>query len=132
MPVENSAAVITVGSSDVELSDSFRAFARDGISRAADKYLGRLTTASIHVNRDGGLFHCTVKARIGTLKPMVADSKHDDCYAAFTSALQKVEKQLRRTKRELREDKAKRVDKDAVLEDGLRPERREGGSEPAS
>jgi hypothetical protein len=32
----------------------------------------------------------------------------------------KVEKQLRRAKRELREDKATRVDKDLTLRDGLR------------
>jgi hypothetical protein len=34
--------------------------------------------------------------------------------------LNKVAKQLRRTKRELREDKAERTDKEVVLNDGLK------------
>jgi ribosome-associated translation inhibitor RaiA len=41
-------------------------------------------------------------------------------YLAFGDALNKVAKQLRRAKREIREDKAERTDKEAVLNDGLR------------
>jgi hypothetical protein len=48
-----------------------------------------------------------------------AEGRDKDIYLAFNAALGKVAKQLRRTKRELREDKAERTDKDAVLREGM-------------
>ena len=42
---------------------------------------------------------------------MSGEAKSTDSYAAFRLALERVAKQLRRAKRELREDKAERVDK---------------------
>lgn len=50
------------------------------------------------------------------------EAQDKDCYIAFKAALEKVEKQLRRTKRELREDKAVRLDKDLTIREGMRPE----------
>jgi ribosome-associated translation inhibitor RaiA len=47
------------------------------------------------------------------------EARDKDIYVAFNTALEKVAKQLRRTKREVREDKGARIDKDAVLRDGL-------------
>jgi ribosomal subunit interface protein len=111
---------ITIESSSVDLSDAFREHAQQGIARAANKYFGHLNKASVHVGREGVLFRCTVNIQMGALKMMSADAQDKDCYVAFKAALEKVEKQLRRAKRELREDKAIRVDKDQVLRDGLR------------
>jgi ribosomal subunit interface protein len=113
---------ITIQSSSVDLSDAFREHAQQGIARVASKYFGHLNVASVHVGREGVLFRCTVNIQMGALKMMSAESQDKDCYVAFRSALEKVEKQLRRAKRELREDKAVRLDKDRTLRDGLRSE----------
>jgi ribosomal subunit interface protein len=113
-------SVITIQSSSVDLGDSFRDHAQQGIIRVASKYFGHLNAASVYVSREGILFRCTVNIQMGALKMMSAEGQDKDCYLAFKSALEKVEKQLRRTKRELREDKAVRVDKDLTLRDGLR------------
>ncbi len=43
---------------------------------------------------------------------MSGEAKSTDIYAAFRLALERVAKPLRRAKRELREDKAERLDKD--------------------
>jgi ribosomal subunit interface protein len=112
---------ITAKSSSVDLSDAFRDHARQGIIRVASKYFGHLNSASVHVGREGSLFRCSVNIQMGALKMMSAEAQDKDCYAAFKAALEKVEKQLRRAKRELREDKAIRVDKDRALQEGLRP-----------
>jgi hypothetical protein len=48
-----------------------------------------------------------------------AEGSDKDIYLAFNAALTKVAKQLRRTKRELREDKAERTDKDVVLRERI-------------
>jgi ribosome-associated translation inhibitor RaiA len=44
-----------------------------------------------------------------------------DIYLPFNAALTKIAKQLRRTKRELREDKGERTDKDVVLRERISP-----------
>jgi ribosomal subunit interface protein len=121
MALESVDSPISVQSSNVDLGDAFRDFARQNIMRVASKYFGRLNTASVHVTREGLLFRCTVNVQMGALKTMSAESQDKDCYLAFKGGLEKVEKQLRRAKRELREDKATRVDKDQVLRDGLNP-----------
>ncbi|HZH51838.1 MAG TPA: ribosome-associated translation inhibitor RaiA [Microvirga sp.] len=120
MDLEGVLKAITVKSSSVDLSDAFRDHAQQAIARVVAKYFGRLNTASVHVGREGSLFRCTVNVQMGALKMMSAEAQDKDCYAAFKIALEKVEKQLRRAKRELREDKAVRVDKDRALQDGLR------------
>ena len=111
---------ISVQSSKVDLGDTFRNHAQQSILRAASKYFGQLNTASVHVTREGPFFRCTVNIQMGALKMMIADQQHESCYVAFNGALAKVEKQLRRAKRELREDKPTRVDKDVVIREGLR------------
>jgi ribosomal subunit interface protein len=112
--------VITIQSSSVDLGEAFRDHAQQGIIRAASKYFGDLNAASVYVSREGNLFRCTVNIQMGSLKMMSAEAQDKDCYVAFKGAMGKVEKQLRRAKRELREDKATRVDKDLTLRDGLR------------
>src|SRR4051812_41782884 len=115
MKLESVATEITVQSSTVDLGDAFREHARAGILRVASKYFGRLTTGSAHVTRDGASYRCTVNMQPGALKMMSGEASDKEIYAAFDRALDKVAKQLRRTKREVRDDKGERVGKDATL-----------------
>ena len=110
---------ITIQSSNVDLGEALPAHAEASILRVAGKYFGRLSTASVHFSREGTGYRCSVNIQMGALKMMSAEAQNKDCYLAFNAALAKAEKQLRRAKRELREDKASRVDKDMVLRDGL-------------
>ena len=120
MALDRTGKAISVQSSKVELGDTFRSHAQQSIIRTASKYFGQLNTASVHVTREGPFFRCTVNIQMGGLKMMSAEHQHESCYVAFNGALAKVEKQLRRAKRELREDKPTRVDKDVVIREGLR------------
>lgn len=115
----NDDRAVSVQSSNIELGEAFRDYARESILRIADKYFGQLSTASVHVSREGLLFRCTVNMQMGALKKKSADFQHEDCYIAFKNAVERVEKQLRRAKREHREDKPSRLDKDMILRDGL-------------
>jgi ribosomal subunit interface protein len=120
MSLEGADNSILVQSSTVDLGDMFPEYARTNIRQVAGKYFGRLSAASVHVARDGNIYRCTVNIQMGALKKMTGEAKNKDLYAAFRQALQKTAKQLRRSKRELREDKAERVDKDALLREGNR------------
>jgi ribosomal subunit interface protein len=110
-----------VQSSNIDLGSSLPNHAREGILRVASKYFGRLNTASVHFTREGITYRCSVNMQMGSLPIKSAEGSDKDIYLAFNTALNKVAKQLRRTKREVREDKGERLDKDAVLRSGLRP-----------
>ena len=119
MRLESVDKAITVQSSDVHLGDRLPAHARDSILRVASKYFGRLNTASVHFSREGITYRCSVNMQMGGLPMKSAETQDKDIYLSFNAALAKVAKQLRRTKRELREDKAERVDKDVVLRERI-------------
>jgi ribosomal subunit interface protein len=125
MSLESAENSILVQSSTVDLGEAFPEYARTNIRQVAGKYFGRLSAASVHVTREGITYRCTVNIQMGALKKMTGEAKNKDLYAAFRQALQKAAKQLRRSKRELREDKAERVDKDALLREGNRPPARD-------
>jgi ribosomal subunit interface protein len=96
---------ITVGSANVSLGSAFPDLAKQQIREVAEKYFGDLTTASVHVSKEGTSFRCSVNIRMGALRMMSAEAQAKEVPLAFRGALVKVEKQLRRTKRELRENK---------------------------
>ena len=121
MRLENVDNTITVQSSNVHLGDRLPAYARESILRVASKYFGRLNTASTHFSREGISYRCSVTMQMGGLPMKSAEAKDKDIYLAFNAALAKVSKQLRRTKRELREDKPARTDKDVVLRERISP-----------
>ncbi len=111
---------ILVQSSSINLGDVLPDYARTSILKLAGKYFGHLNTASVHFNREGTMYRCTVNVQMGALKMMSGEAKSTDIYAAFRLALERAAKQLRRAKRELREDKAARTDKDMLLREGSR------------
>jgi ribosomal subunit interface protein len=112
-------APITVQSSTVDLGEILPDHARQSILRVAAKYFGRLTRASVHFNREGAGYRCTVTMQMGGTKIAAGEALDEDCYKAFDAALSKAAKQLRRKKRAVRKDKGTRVDKDMILREAL-------------
>jgi ribosomal subunit interface protein len=112
---------ITIQSSNIHLGDGLPDYARENILRVASKYFGRLNIASAHFTKEGITYRCSVNMQMGGLPMKCAEAKDKDIYLAFNAALDKVGKQLRRAKRELREDKAESVDKGAVLRERISP-----------
>src|SRR3712207_4386032 len=119
MKLESVDKAVTVQSSNVHLGDGLPDYARENILRVASKYFGRLNTASAHFTKEGISYRCSVNMQVGGLSVKSGEAKDKNIYLAFNAALAKVAKQLRRTKRELREDKAERIDKDLILRERI-------------
>ena len=119
MTQNNVDQAITIQSSNIHLGDGLPDFARENILRVASKYFGRLNTASAHFTKEGISYRCSVNMQVGGLSVKSGEAKDKNIYLAFNAALAKVAKQLRRTKRELREDKAERIDKDLILRERI-------------
>ncbi len=109
---------ILVQSHNVELGDALPDFARRKIIETCGKYFNKVTECNVHFKKEGNFYSCSIRLKSGALKPFVADHTNIDIKVAFTTALEKVAKQQRRLKRELREDKSHRVDKSMALDDG--------------
>lgn len=96
---------ITIGSAHVDLGSAFQDHAREEILGVAKKYLGDLTMASVHVAREGAFYRCSVNIQMGGHNMVTGEATAEDVPLAFRTALSKAAKQLRRTKRLLREDR---------------------------
>jgi ribosomal subunit interface protein len=119
MKLERVDKTITVQSSTVDLGDAFREHVENSITKVAGKYFNHLNTASTHVNKEGAFYRCTVNIQMGGLPMASGEFIDKDIYRAFRCAIEKCAKQLRRMKRERREDKGERVDKTMVLDGGM-------------
>src|SRR3954452_6895704 len=106
MKLQSVDSPIIIQSGNVELGDALIDHARRAILRRAGKYFGRLNRATVHFTRDGIGYRCSAQVQMGGLNSASAEAQHKDIYRAFDQALEKASKQLRRTKREVREDKA--------------------------
>ena len=102
---------ITVGSAHVDLSPNFREGAQQRIREVAKKYLGDLTLASVHVAHEGAMYRCSVNMQMRGHNLVTGEAMARDVPLAFRTALGKLQKQLRRTKRLLREDRVHRPSK---------------------
>lgn len=105
MRLETVEKPITIGSGNIDLGEALRAYAEAEMLKVASKYFGRLTQGSAHFGREGEFYRCSVSFQMGGLPRMAAEATAAEARLAFDQALEKVAKQLRRKKRELREDK---------------------------
>lgn len=119
MAMDDEDAIITFESNNQEIGDALREYGRGEILNMAEKYFGRLISATVHFTGEGVTTRCTVNVQMGGLPRTSAEASAKEMRIAFREALERVAKQLRRAKRELREDKPARVDK-GVLPDGSR------------
>ena len=105
MKLESVDSPITIGSGNIDLGDALRTHAEQSILNVAGKYFGRLTLASAHFNKEGNDYRCSVNLQMGGMPMVSGESEAKDIRLAFDGALGKAAKQLRRMKREVREDK---------------------------
>ncbi|RYD67536.1 MAG: ribosome-associated translation inhibitor RaiA [Verrucomicrobiaceae bacterium] len=106
---------VNIQSSNIDLGEALTWHARQKVENLGAKFFGRITSAYVHFRKEGETTVCSIRFKVGGLKPFAGDMMHVNPYRAFNYALDKVEKQLRRMKRELREDKPVRKDKYANI-----------------
>lgn len=111
---------IMVSGHNVELGDALREFAERKIEETAGKYFGRITEATVQFKKTGAFYACAIRFRSRGMQNLAAEHENVEIYTAFNICLEKLSKQLRRAKRQMREDKAQRPDKVAMVNEGLR------------
>ncbi len=94
---------IAVTGHQIDIGDALKEHVAERLEHGVNKYFGDPIEAHVTFSREGGLFRAHVSVHIG--KDLFAEGRADDAevYASFNAAAEHVEKQLRRSKRRLRD-----------------------------
>ncbi|MEM9880806.1 MAG: ribosome-associated translation inhibitor RaiA [Pseudomonadota bacterium] len=100
----------------VDVGEALQEHVRDRLESGASKYFSRTLDAGVTVHRSGHQFmvECHVHANQGV--NLESSGKADNAYAAFDEAAEKIEKQLRRYKRRLKNHHARAAERQKDFE----------------
>jgi ribosomal subunit interface protein len=89
----------------VDLGDAFRAHVEKRLQENVTKYIDRVTDIDVVVGKEASRFIVNIHGNTGTHSGIVMKSQGaaNDVYAAFDEASTRIEKQLRRYKRRLKD-----------------------------
>lgn len=107
---------IQIAGRQVDVGDAFREHVRGRLEAGASKYFSRTLNAGVTVEKDGHLFvvECHVHANQGV--NLESTGRAENAYAAFDDAADKIEKQLRRYKRRLKNHHSRAAEREKQLE----------------
>jgi ribosomal subunit interface protein len=93
---------IQVHGKQVDLGDALRGHATDRIAETVSRYSARPVEAVVTFSRDRHLFACDVLVHLSTGLNTQGKAQATDIYESFDAALGRIETQLRRYKRRLK------------------------------
>ncbi|MBC6440781.1 MAG: ribosome-associated translation inhibitor RaiA [Rhodospirillales bacterium] len=94
---------IAVTGHQVDVGDALRSFVTETLENGVSKYFADSMEAHVTFSREGNDFHAHISVHVGHDIHAEGRGSSDDAYASFRLAEEHVEKQLRRSKRKLRE-----------------------------
>nr|WP_238940562.1 HPF/RaiA family ribosome-associated protein [Pseudoroseomonas ludipueritiae] len=109
---------IIVSGHQIDVGDALRTHATEQASRLSQKYFDGAEdiTITFSPGGKGAGFGCNVRVHAGRGLFFDGHGEHaSNAYTAFSTALERVDKQLRRRKRAMREDKPVNAMKEALL-----------------
>ena len=107
---------IEVAGRHIDVGDALRTHLSERLEEVVSKYSQRATDARATVSRDAHFYVCDCTAHLSTGMKAQASAKADEVYAACDQAVTRLEKQLRRYKRRLKDHHANRSEPIAAFE----------------
>lgn len=107
---------LNISGRHVDLGEAFRTHADKRLQENIHKYIDRVNHVEVVVAKEAGQFRVDIHGNTGTHAGLVVKSQGmaQDVYAAFDEAATRIEKQLRRYKRRLKDHHASKSDKAAL------------------
>ncbi|MCG6884908.1 MAG: ribosome-associated translation inhibitor RaiA [Silicimonas sp.] len=87
----------------IDIGEALQSHVRDGIGEMVGKYAGRPTDANVIFSKSGHEFVCEVVIHLSTGLTVQARAHDHEIYATFEKCQEKMDKQLRRYKRRLKD-----------------------------
>lgn len=94
---------IQVSGKQIDVGDALRSHVDDRLAEAIGKYFDRPVEGLVTFSKDRHEFVCDLFVHLPTGLTVQAKAKADEIYAAFERAIERMDKQLRRYKRRLRD-----------------------------
>lgn len=102
-----------ISGKQIDIGDALQTHVKAEIDEVIGKYPGRPTDGLVVFSKDGPAYCCETVVHLSTGLTVQAKAKEHDIYAAADAAIAKMEKQLRRYKRRLKDhhkDRARPVE----------------------
>lgn len=99
-----------ISGKQIDIGEALRAHVTTELGTAVAKYAGRPTEAVVVFSRQGHEFHCEATVHLSTGMTAQAKGHASEIYAAFDCCREKMEKQLRRYKRRLKDHQRDRAE----------------------
>ena len=93
---------IQVSGKNMDLGDALQAHVADRLTDGVTKYFGRGAEAGVTFAKERHLVECEITAHLSSGVFLAAHGDGGDAYGAFDTALEKLEKRVRRYKRRLK------------------------------
>ncbi len=87
----------------IDIGEALQVHVKEQLGAVVDKYTGRPTDANVFFSKTGSEFKCEAIVHLSTGLTAQANGKAHEIYAAFDSCCEKMDKQLRRYKRRLKD-----------------------------
>ncbi len=101
---------IQVNGKHLDVGEALTTHVSDHLADAVGKYSDRPSEGHVTFSKDGHEFVCDASVHLATGLSAQAKGRDSEIYAAFDSALHRMEKQLRRYKRRLKDHHKDRID----------------------
>lgn len=98
-----------ISGKQIDIGEALQSHVKDTLGGTVEKYAGRPTDATVTFAKDAGTFKCETVVHLSTGLTTQATGQAHNIYAAFDNALEKMDKQLRRYKRRLKDHHKERV-----------------------
>ncbi|MEL6582477.1 MAG: ribosome-associated translation inhibitor RaiA [Pseudomonadota bacterium] len=101
---------LQVNGKHIDTGEALKTHVMDRLEDVAGKYVGRATEAVVTFSKDGHEYVCDASMHLSTGMSSQAKARASEIYAAFDLSAEKIEKQLRRYKRRLKDHHKDRSD----------------------
>jgi ribosomal subunit interface protein len=94
---------VIVSGKHVDVGDSLREYMEQKLTAGVSKYVDRVNSMKVVLSKEGHAFRVDISGNLGTHSGLTLQSRMEgsDPYGAFDAAAEKIEKQLRRYKRQI-------------------------------
>lgn len=99
-----------ISGKQIDIGDALQTHVKDGLGAVVAKYAERPTDATVIFSRNAHEYVCEATVHLSTGLTAQASARETEIYAAFEACADKMEKQLRRYKRRLKDHHKERVE----------------------
>jgi ribosomal subunit interface protein len=99
---------IKINGKHIDVGDALRAHVEERLEALVEKYFDNAVDSTVTFSREAHLFKCDAQVHLSTGLNAKATASADEIYAALDSCVDRIEKQLRRYKRRLKDHHAAR------------------------